>query len=83
MPLKLISDRDGIQPYCGIGLGGYFGTGDNTYSYAMVAPSLGLSLGSKHVIDIGYSYHRIYENSPGDDLDYHTIVAAYRYRLGL
>lgn len=82
-PLRLLAAWDGVQPYCGIGLGGYFGTGDNTNSYAMVAPSLGLTLGRKHIIDIGYSYHRIYANSPEIDLDYHAIVAAYRYRFPL
>lgn len=82
-PLKLFPSWDGAQPYCGLGLGGYFGVGDNENSFAMVAPTLGLTMGRTHVVDLGYSYHKVYENSPGDQLDYHAIVAAYRYRFGL
>ena len=66
-----------------LGVGGYFGVGDNESSFAMVAPTLGLTIGRTHVVDLGYTYHNVYENSPGDQLDYHAIVAAYRVRFGL
>ena len=93
LPVRFFAPRFPVQPYVGVGFGGYIPIGDNNDSHAMVSPTAGLEffLGNHNIIGLDYSFHYVgagddtkahinYENG---DLSYSTVMLCYRFRFPL
>ena len=90
LPVRFGAPRCPVQPYLGVGLGGYVGAGDNQDSYALVSPAGGIEffLGNHNILGLDFSYHHVFGGSDTSegyakdgDLDYFTAVLCYRFRI--
>jgi hypothetical protein len=83
-PLQKNNPDSLFHPYLGLGAGWLIPTGDNDQGFFVLSPDCGISMGSKHVLELDCAYKLVLgedDLAQGDNLDYLKVTLRYKYRF--
>jgi hypothetical protein len=84
LPLRKNNSASIFQPYVGLGAGCLFATGDNNKIFFVISPDLGLSFGTRNILELDCAYNLVVgeKDMPvGNNLDYLKFGLRYKYRF--